>query len=295
MRPEYVALLKDGFEQYLKCLASDNLQPSTELLPFDFDFLKGRKWHAMGEWMVSSDLREFTNLLNGWSWTLVSWNAWNNVIATHSDNAVWELSIEFVESKAHECLLKPSSIRDTFTSVVTNALHQVRLSADGSYEDHLEGDPTPERLKPLNLSRKQKEKRLSRLASFWPESRAFLDALDKINTERYTRATYNYRNLNSHTIGPSLGRGYIRPVTRAVVPADELVPMSDGTFKLVTVPGKMVPSYGFGGLPPLDLEQGRIANLEQYELARACYLEYRRLLESVVSQIPMAESVESDV
>lgn len=55
-----------------------------------------------------------------------------------------------------------------------------------------------------------------------------------------------------------------------------------------------VPSYGFGGLPPLDLEQGRIANLEQYELARACYLEYERLLESVVSQIPMAESVESD-
>ena len=294
MRPEYVALLKDGFEQYLKCLDSDNLQPRTELLPFDFDFLKGRKWHAMGEWMVSSDLRELTNLLNGWRWTLVSWHAWNNVIATHSDNAAWELSIEFVESKAHECLLKPSSIRDTFTSVVTNALHQVRLSVDDSYEDHLEGDPTPEKLKPLNLSRKQKEKRLFRLASFWAESRPFLDALDKINTERYTRATYNYRNLNSHTIGPSLGRGYTRPITRAVVPADELVPMPDGTFKLVTVQGKMVPSYGFGGLPPLDLEQGRIANLEQYELARACYLEYTRLLESVVSQIPMAESVESD-
>ncbi|SFK36687.1 hypothetical protein SAMN04488082_12177 [Desulfomicrobium apsheronum] len=294
MQPEYVVLLKDGFEQYLKCLDSDNLQPSTELLPFDFDFLKGRKWHAMGEWMVSSDLRELTNLLNGWSWTLVSWHAWNNVMATNSDNAAWEISIEFVESKAHECLLKPSSIRDTFTSVVTNALHQARLSVDGSYEDHLEGDPTPERLKPLNLSRKQKEKRLFRLASFWPESREFLDALEKINTERYTRATYNYRNLNSHTIGPSLGRGYTRPITRAVVPADELVPMSDGTFKLVTVPGKMVPSYGFGGLPPLDLEQGRIANLEQYELARACYLEYRRLLESVVSQIPMAESAESD-
>lgn len=289
MRPDYAALLKDGYEQYLKHLDSHELKPSTELLTYDFNFLKDRKWHALGECMVGCDFRELTNLLNGWRQLLIGWHAWNNVLAALDDDTAWELRLEFVESKIHECLLKPSSIRDTFTSVATNALHQVRLGVDHSYRDHLEGDPTAENPKPSYLSRNKKEKRLAQLACVWPESGAFLKAHDKINTDKYIKATSDYRNLNSHTIGPRLGLGYTRTVTRTVVPAEELVPVSDGTFKAAPVPGKMTVSYGFGGMPPLNLEKVRITNLEQFELARTCYLEYRQLLESAVSKIPPVE------
>lgn len=290
MQSGYKNMLKHGYEQYLTRLGADNLKPNTDYLTYDFDFLNGHKWYGLGEWMVCCDLRELTNLLNRWRQLLIAWQAWNNVISTLDNDTAWELRLEFLESKVHECLLKPSSIRDTFTSVSTNAFHQVRLSIDHLYKDNLQGDPTAENPTPSHLSRKKKEKRLSRLASFWTESEAFLKARDNINSVGYIRATSDYRNLNSHTIGPRLGFGYTRTVTRDVLPLEKLVQASDETFQVIAVSGAMTVSYGFGGMPPLDLENARIANLEQFELACVCYSEYRQLLELAVSKIPIVEA-----
>lgn len=285
MEPEYLALLRGEYDRYLKCLSNEDLEPKTELLTYNFDFLKGRKWYALGEWMIDGDLQELTNLLNGWSQLLERWHAWNKVLITHNDDTVWDLRSEFVESLVHECLLKPSSIRDVFTSVATNAFHQVRLSADQAYKDYLVGDPSAENPKPAHLSKNKKEKRLAQLASYWPESGTFMQAHAQINNNNYILATYDYRNLISHTIGPRIGVGYTRMVTRSVSPAYKFEYQLNSTINEVPLLGKMSVSYGFGGTPPLDLEKVRIANLEQFKLAHICYLEYRQLLESVVSKI----------
>jgi hypothetical protein len=67
-------------------------------------------------------------------------------------------------------------------------------------------------------------------------------------------------------------------VRRSVVQVAELIEQEDGTFVEVPVPGKMAPSYSFGGTEPLDFDASRIANLEQYRRARQCYTKYRALL-----------------
>ena len=121
MDDRYRSLLQDTFGNYLKCL--DSL-PGETPLAYDFKFLANRQWHLLGEMMVSSNLRELTNLVNRWGHSLLRWDAWNQVLAQHDEETAWLLRYEFLDALAHECLLRPSALRDTFTSVATNALHQ---------------------------------------------------------------------------------------------------------------------------------------------------------------------------
>lgn len=287
---EHAALLRGAFEEYLQCVNKTSLEPGGQLLSYDFDFLKYRKWHGLAETMVGCDLRELTNLINGWGNSLCRWHAWSLVLKDRDEKTSWELRNEFLDSLAHECLLKPSSIRDIITSVATSAFHQVRLSIDQSYPDYLQGEPKTSNEKPKWLKQKQKEKRLSSIVSIWPDSSYFLEHLRKINTDGYISTTQDYRNLTSHSIGPRLGIGHTRTVRRTVNPAMALKPVEGGCYEKVIVPGKMSVSYGFGGTPPLDLETVRASNLEQYMKARSCYVEYRALLETTVIQIASAES-----
>ena len=60
----------------------------------------------------------------------------------------------------------------------------------------------------------------------------------------------------------------------------------DGTYEQRPIPGKMAVSYAFGGIPPLDMEQARTANLDQYVRARATYDRYRILLAAGMSALP---------
>ncbi len=293
MGPDHAAFLTRGYEMYLKEVESCALNPGAELLSYEFDFLKGRRWHSLGQLLVSSELQELTNLLNLWRQLLLRWHAWKKVLDKFEEPDSLELRLEFLESTIHECLLKPSSIRDTFTSVATNSLHQVRLSVEPCYKDFLYGDPTPEKPKPQPLQRRQKEKRLAELVSVWPENEGFLGALKQINTDEYTEETFDYRNLSSHGIGPRLGIGLTRLVTREVVAVEERVPETSGTFKLVTVPNKWVVQYGFGGTPPLNLENARITNLQQFEIARGCYVLYIELLRSLVLKIPLDKQADN--
>ncbi len=282
MDEKYRTLLKNSFDAYLEQL--DQQSPHS-FLSYDFDFLNNRAWHLFGEQMVACDLRELTNLLNRWLYSLKRWHAWNQIISPHDEDTAWALRSEFLDAFARECLLKPSAMRDIFTSVATGALHQARLSSDPAYRDHLEGDPVSPTDKPRPLNRPQKEARLRTLANKWPEGKALLAAICRMDNEAYKDATSDYRNRSSHTIGPRLGLGTTRTVTRTVVPATRLERGSDGSFHEISIPGKMCVSYGFGGTPPLDLDAVRIENEGQFKLARDCYENYLTVLKIAVTEI----------
>lgn len=282
MDDRYQSLLRDSFGEYLKRL--DGL-PYETLLAYDFEFLANRQWHLLGEMMVESDLRELTNLVNRWQHSLLRWDVWNQVLASHDEETAWLLRYEFLHALAHECLLRPSALRDTFTSVATNSLHQARLSIDPAYRDHLTGDPTSPSDHPKPLNRGAKEKRLYAIAKTWSIGESLLAGIRQIDSQAYKDATYNYRNLVNHTIGPRLGVGETRMVTRQVVPAERMEQQADGSFNLVTIPDKMCVRYGFGGTPPLDLVAAYQANKQQFSLARACYGQFLSFLKEVVAEI----------
>lgn len=287
MIPEYAKLLRETFDEFLEAMSNGQLKPSGDYLTYDFSFLKGRKWRLLGEDLVEDELRELTNILNGWKYSLQKWKAWNSVLSGRGEMDTWDIRSEFVDALAHECMLRPSSIRDTFTSIATSSLHQVRLSSDQQYKDQLDGDPDTSGNKPKYLNRRQKEARLKKIASAWSFASGFLGQLEKLNGKEYIAATSDYRNLISHTIAPRFELGFTRLVTRTVVPAQQLEQAEDGTHNVVQVPGKVSVSYGFGGTPPLSLDKVWMANLEQFNLAKVCYQEYLALLRRVVSTIEM--------
>jgi hypothetical protein len=282
MDEAYRLLLQEAYERFLKCL---NSQPGEAPLPYDFDFLMNRKWHLLGETLVSSDLNELTNLLNRWQFALLRWDTWNQVLSSYDEDTAWLLRYEFLDPLAHECLLRPSALRDTFTSVATKALHQVKLSIDSAYRDHLPGDPASPSDRPKPLNRRQKEAHLHTIARTWADGKTLLGAIRTLNSQTYKDATADYRNRVNHGIGPRLGVGETCLVTRQVAHAERMEQQADGSFMLVTIPNKMSVRYGFGGTPPLDLIAAYQANERQFRLARDCYGQFLSFLKKVVAEI----------
>ncbi|PKO30605.1 MAG: hypothetical protein CVU34_18915 [Betaproteobacteria bacterium HGW-Betaproteobacteria-7] len=290
MDSSYRTLLQGAYERYLDCLDE---QPDEAPLPYDFAFLKNRKWYLLGEELISSDLNELTNLLNRWQFALVSWDSWNKVLAAYDEDNAWQIRYEFLDTLAHECLLRPSALRDTLTSVGTKAFHQAKLSIDSTYRDHLPDDPISPSDRPKHPKRQQKESHLHTLAKTWAGGDRLLAAIRTLDNQSYKDATADYRNRVNHTIGPRLGVGETCLVTRSVQQAKRLEKQPDGRFLLQPVPNKMSVDYGFGGTPPLDLVAAYQANLAQYRLARDCYALYSALLRRIVETIaplPPAEA-----
>lgn len=286
MDSEVINLFRSAIDAYLEALGN-TLEPNESYFPYDFDFIHNRKWHILGDQMVKDELRELTNIMNRWCGDLRRWHAWNNVIRSFGENEAWTVRREFVEALVHHCLLEPSAVRDRYTFVATNAFHQIRLSSEAGYEDRLEGDPNKPNEKLTFLTRRKKEKRLEKVISVWPESKGFLESLSSINDNTYRKATSDYRNRVNHAIGPRLGVGITQVVTRSVVQATHLKKQPDGTYRDEPILGKLSVSYGFGGTQPIDLEEARISNLEQYQLARTCYNQYFELLKSKVECIKL--------
>lgn len=296
---DYINLLRTVFDAYLTKLNSGGIEPSASyLLRYDFEeAIDARHWRlddglievngrGLINNMVKSELRDLTNDLNQWHQSLQRWNAWNKVLAPYNTDEVktWHLLREFLVPLAFYCLFQPSASRDRFTFVVTNAMHQVRLMIEKGYQDYLK---TPNE-KPQYPTRQEKEKRLSKLISIWPEEKEFMKLLRTIDDYVYKKETSSdYRNLHSHSIGPQLGLGHVQFVVRSVSEHTEMIKQSDGTYR-ETPTGKMVAGYGFGGTPPLDLEKARLANLEQYHRARRCYESYRKLLAAGLEKMPLA-------
>lgn len=284
MDSEVVNLFRSAIDAYLE-ESGNALAPAIPYLPYDFDFIHNHEWYILGEQMVEDELRELTNIMNRWCGDLHRWHAWNNVIRMYEEKEAWEVRIEFVEALVHRCLLEPSAMKDRFTFVATNAFHQVRLSSEESYKDRLEGYPKHPNEKPVFLSRRKKEMRLMKVVSVWAESRTFVESLEAINDSSYQRATYDYRNRVNHALGPRLSLGITQTVTRSVVQATQMERQPDGTYRAEPIRGKLSSSYGFGGTQPINLEEARTLNLQQYRLARTCYNQYFELLKSKVTGI----------
>lgn len=279
-------LLRAAFDAYLLQLDGGELEPAESYLSYEFDGIESRQWQSLGEEMVKDELREITNNLNHWHGSLRRWQAWNAVIQPYGIDEAWELRREFLEARAHHCLLTPSSIRDTLTFVVTNSMHQVRLMASKAYRDYLDGDTKNPSKKPRHPTRREKEKRLADLISIWSEAAEFMASLRKIDDQVYRNVTSDYRNRNSHSIGPRLGIGITRAVVRSVEQATMLSKQPDGTYLPTPILGKMSVCYGFGGTEPLDMEKALAANLDQYRRARVCYTKYRDLLAVGLASMP---------
>lgn len=281
-------MLLSAYNSYLIQFDNNELEPKDKLLEYDFQFLDGKQWRvSFAEFIVKEELRELTNLLNSWHQGLKRWHAWNNVIgAGFDDLTLWMLRLEFLEATAHDCLLKPSSIRDTITSVATASLHQIRLSTDSAYKDHLDTDTAsvtgPQKKYP---TRKEKEQQLIKIAAHWPNGGAFTKELTKLNSPDYKRQTADYRNLHSHTIGPRLGIGETQFVKRSIGEAEELVDNEDGTAQWKKIPGKLSVIYSFGGTPPLDLDQAKTLNLVEFKQALNCYARYISLCKEAASSL----------
>ncbi|MCX2768993.1 hypothetical protein [Pseudoalteromonas sp. B530] len=282
---KHINLLREAFDKYLILYHEGALEPEDKLLDYDFDFLKNRKWHLLADEMIQCDLRDLTNILNSWNNSLSKWHAWNQIIQKYDDMEAWELRSEFLDSLVHKCLLTPASIRDTITTIATEAFHQVRRCFDSSYKDHLEGEPKTPEEKPKFLTRRKKEQRLFQLIQTWPNSQNFIEALQEINSEIYIKKTRNYRNLTAHSIGPRLGIGHTRTVLRDVVPARKIEKIEGVGFEFRDVPGKISVRYSHGGYSPIDIKEARVINLSEFEKTYRCYIEYRELLEKVVSKI----------
>lgn len=290
MRRNHRILLERKFSEYLDVLDSTALQPTEPFLSYDFDFLENRAWRIpFAEWMVSADLLELTNQVNEWRSLLLRWAAWNHVIGNESDNLTWSLRSEFCDSLVHNCLLRPSSIREALISVATETLHQLRMAEDSNVPDALVTDAKPPQYKMKIFGRREKEAQLREMLQRREGGGEFWTALELINSPQYQRATFDYRNSHAHHIGPRLGFGEVRPVIRSIEEASELKPAGDGTFRLESIPGKSVVSYSFGGLLPLDFETARQLNLEQYYAARRAYDRYVQLLKVYVCKLKPAE------
>lgn len=280
--------MRRATEAYFRHYDDGDLQPADSFLPYDFcDEVGQYKWRMMANMLVVDELREVTNILNGWQAALLQWHTWNRALEPFDEPGCWELRKEFVEAVAHQCLLQPASSRDAIVFAATNSLHQVRLVVEDGYRDHLDGDPERPGCRPRYLPRKEKEKRLKKLMTPWRGAEAWFFLLGKIDDEEYRRSTFDYRNRFAHAIAPRLGVGHVGMVTRFVEQATEIRRQEDGTFRRVPIPGKMSVSYGFGGTPPLDMEAARKANVEQYLRTRACFLGYRDILSSAMADMPM--------
>lgn len=278
MNQETSSLLRAAFDAYLLHRVRGGLEPSERPLTYDFDEIDRVQWRVLGHTMVVDELRELTNCLNEWQLSLHRWQAWNAVGPSFGEQDAWTVRREFVEVLAHYCLLQPSAVRDKFTFVVTNAMHQVRLASDMDYRDVLSGDPAEPGRPPGHLSRRNKEKRLAGVINGYPDAMPFLRTLRSLDDKAYRHQISDYRNLVSHSIGPRLGIGLTRAVIRRVEPATELAQQPDGTFRLTPVVGRLTVSYGLGGTEPLAMKSAWGVCLTQYRRARLCYDQYRALL-----------------
>jgi hypothetical protein len=286
---EHREFLRRSFNEYLQTL-DEPLEPADSYLAYKFPYIAEAKWQLFAGTMLQDELCEVTNRLHAWRDMLRRWHAWNQVANPKEEMLAWDLHREFLDPLMHSCLLLPSAVRDLFTFVGTNAMHQLRLHVEPGYKDRLEGDPSPLDPKPRPLNRREKEIRLAKLAKPLASATNFVDALRKLDDAAYREKTEDYRNSNSHAIGPRIAVGHTRMVTRTAVPLTRMEVQPDGTVSMIEVPGKYVAGYCIGGQPPLDPEVARLASLKQYDYARNCFEKLTHVIQIHASTLPRADA-----
>lgn len=228
---------------------------------------------------ISNDLRETINLLHGWYNHLIDWLLWSEVLEEFEGDDAWSIRIRYIEPIAYFCMMQPSSTRERFGNIATNSLHQANLTVLKDYEDRLDQDEHG------YLSRARREKQLRRLGQTWKGFSAFQQALQKLDSKDFGRASYNYRNLASHGIAPRFEIGETNLVKRSIEPWSELVDQGDGTYQLVPHPTKKAVCYGIGGTAPLSFKDAHDACSKEYLHALATFHSYQTLVRELLQSL----------
>jgi hypothetical protein len=286
--------LRAGFDEYLNMLSLP-LTPDDNYLPYEYPYIAEAKWRFMIDEMIKDDLREFTNRLHEWRDMLRRWHAWNMVVSTKESELAWDYRREFMGPLMHTCLLMPSSMRDLAIFIGTNILHQIRLHSEPGYLDVIEGDPSPSDPSPRELTRRKKENRLASLSAPLEGSGPFMSSIREIDSNDFRKATKDYRNLNSHAIGPRIAIGQTRLVSRHCTPEEVMEPQSDGTIRFVKNKERYVVGYGFGGIEPISLDVARSACLDQYFAVRACFDHFTSLIQLHCNKLPRVVDLKAKV
>lgn len=231
------------------------------------------------ELSISNDLREAINQLHNWYQRLVDWLLWIEVLKHFEGNDAWSIRKRYVEPLAYFCMMQPSSTRERFGSIATNALHQANLTLLSNYKDRLDQD------KHGHLNRTQREKQINRLGETWTCCAAFLQALRGLDSKNFSSASYNFRNLASHGIAPRFEQGETNFVKRSIEPWSELVEQPDGTYQLVPHPTKKTICYGIGGTLPLSYQAAYDTCAKEYLNALTTFHTYQALIRELLQAL----------
>lgn len=231
--------------------------------------------------MVADELQETINQLNAWREWLHHLTIWTEVIEHFNEGDAWEMQHYYVDPLAYICLMQPSSVRDRFGHIATNAIHQANLNCDDSYKDRLDQD----RKKSQLLFRDDCEKQLGRIGERWDKSGLLLKELSTLDSESYRQETLNFRNRASHAIAPRFRFGVTNFVTRSIGPRTDMILQPDGTYLEIESTTEKAVSYAFGGTPPLDLHEVARLSLGEYIKAVATFYSYQSLLEEILAAL----------
>lgn len=272
-------------EAYLDaCELEDGVLPDPMPLPYDpVSGIGDVIWPLpFIDRMVADDLRELTNGLNEWKGALRRWCVWNKVLTGLEPDSRWGVEWEFVEPFAFMNMFQPSSTRDRFGYIATNAIHQILWALDPKREDRLAGDPKDISKKARIPGRTERETQLIGMVERWPEGLLFVTALQALDGDDYETATKDFRNRATHAIAPRFTYGETEFVTRIWEP-ERFERQKDGSLRPVEVPKKLQLSYAFGGTGPLDMDATWAVNVEQFNLAKTCFYTYAALLTVALS------------
>lgn len=190
--------------------------------------------------MLNEFSRELSNAINGLTRNVQYLQAWNSVIAPLSDEKKVEATFEFVDVLGTVSLNLPHVIFSRFIFATAHLSHQAnRAKEHKSWKDD------------LSLDNEIYMADADRAGSGWQKYNRLKRRMEAIAGRQYRADTQDFRNAYNHRFSPRFVVGMTNLVSRRVAQDTGHV------------------SYGFGGVPPLDL--GVVADLLVKERDR-CYL-----------------------
>ncbi len=210
------------------------------------------------EWMMYSQYlqehaRELANTINDLAIKTRQLSIWDKVLANHDEDENLYIVSEFVEPLATISLNLPYAIRGRIIFSVTHLCHQANKVKVKDWKDCLAKDNSID------------FKVMEKVSANWVEYSELRKALNYLSNNDFSDKVYNFRNKYHHRYPPRIEFGQSQMVARNVEN------------------GKV--SYGFGFVPPLEVNK-LIPLLEsQHKVAFDVFSRYKSLVNEHISTI----------
>ncbi len=263
--------------------------PSEHIKHASYDcsmLVKNHKWRFTSEDLVADHLRELSNSLNMWGARIVDLQSWSKILPEYDEDTQWAIRSAMVEIVSAYCLQQPYSLRERFVGSVTQILHQSNLNVHSFYKDELSHDK-----KNRYLNNREKMAALEKVGEGWSAYPSFKEALLCLNDGDFIAAVKDYRNLANHAVAPHLEWGHGISVNRRLEYVDDLIELEDGTLDIKTDFSRKRVVYGFGGSPPLTLEQVISAVVRQHGIAHKTLEKLSELMQEICSHLPVNSEI----